>query len=366
MTDADPAPADAVAGDAPLDRTISPIAGRFATGRKGKALVLAGLAAGCGAFALASSHPGPRKAAAPPEPPPRQVVAFEPAAPPTLDRPGAGAPSLTGGALAQGPGRATPADPVPQSPNPATPRAADPLAAIRAAPLLAYGGGAQAAAPPLSEGAALLRPSFTAADLGGPRQASAIGTSRAHRLGDRSFLILAGASIPCVLQTALDTATAGHVACVIPQDVYSDNGATVLMEKGTRVVGEYRGGLKQGQDRLFVLWTRAVTPGGVALDLASPAADALGRAGFDGDLDRHFWDRFGGALLLSVVDGGTSALAANTAPPGSVRLPSDAAATVLGHTADLPPTLRKAQGSEVSILAAQDFDFSGVYALKAR
>ena len=97
----------------------------------------------------------------------------------------------------------------------------------------------------------------------------------------------------------MDSTTPGYVTCLVPRDVYSDNGAVVLMEKGTRVLGEYRAGLRQGQRRLFVLWTRAVTPDGVAIALASPAADALGRAGFDGEIDTHFWERFGGALLLS-------------------------------------------------------------------
>ncbi len=53
------------------------------------------------------------------------------------------------------------------------------------------------------------------------------------------------------------------------------NGRVVLMEKGTQIVGEYRGGLQRGQKRLFVLWSRAKTPNGVIVTLASPAADAL-------------------------------------------------------------------------------------------
>ena len=69
-------------------------------------------------------------------------------------------------------------------------------------------------------------------------------------------------------------ATPGYVSCLIGQDVYSDNGDVILMEKGTRVLGEYRSGMHQGQRRLFVLWTRAVTPAGVAVGLASPASDA--------------------------------------------------------------------------------------------
>jgi type IV secretion system protein VirB10 len=164
----------------------------------------------------------------------------------------------------------------------------------------------------------------------------------------------------------MDTATPGYVSCVIPRDVYSDNGAVVLLEKGAKVLGEYRSSLKQGQARLFVLWTRAVTPNGVAIELNSPASDVLGRAGFDGDLDRHFWDRFGGALLLSIVDDGSTALAGRNSNAQTARLPSDAAGIAVQHSIDMPPTLRKPQGAEVAIFAAEDFDFSGVYGLQGR
>jgi type IV secretion system protein VirB10 len=125
--------------------------------------------------------------------------------------------------------------------------------------------------------------------------------------------------------------------------------------------------MKQGQSRLFVLWTRVVTPGGVAIGLASPASDALGRAGFDGDVDNHFWARFGGALLLSIVDDTAAAVASREDTTGeTVRVPSDAAGIALQNSINIPPSLRKPQGAQVSIFAAQDLDFSSVYALKAR
>lgn len=132
-------------------------------------------------------------------------------------------------------------------------------------------------------------------------------------------------------------------------------------------LGEYRGGLQQGRRRLFVLWTRAVTPTGVAVALASPAADALGRSGFDGMVDTHFWDRFGGALLLSIVDDGVyTAVGQNDGASSTGRLPSDAASVALQGSVDIPPTLRKGQGAEVTIFVAQDLDFAGVYRLQPR
>jgi len=244
------------------------------------------------------------------------------------------------------------------------------LQAIRGAPLLVFGGtpnapsAAEVVAQPLVPA---LRPAAAAAtELEQLRHGSAIGRAEARRLGDRSFLLLAGATLPCLLQTAMDTATPGYVSCLIPKDVYSDNGAVVLMEKGTKVLGEYRSGLRQGQKRLFVLWTRAVTPAGVAIDLASPASDALGRAGFDGDLDTFFWQRFGGALLLSIVDDAATAVAAHGNSGTINSVPSDAAGIALQNSINIPPVLRKPQGAEVAIFVAQDFDFSSVYSLKAK
>lgn len=359
--------AEIAAHEPPLDRTISPIAGRLTSGRRGKAVAFAGLLAGCGVFAYASwsaDRPKPEKA---PDQPARQVVAFEPAQPlPTLTHPGPGAPQLTG------PGPVVPAIEAdgPRAASAAgAPPARSPVQLMRAAPVMAYSRGA-ATIDPATGASQPLVPALLAdgagTELDQLRRGSKIGRATARTLGNRNFLILAGATIPCVLQTALDSTTPGYATCLIGSDVYSDNGAVVLLDKGTRVLGEYRGGMRQGQRRIFVLWTRAVTPNGVAIDLASPASDALGRGGFDGQVDSHFWDRFGAALLLSIVDDGAYAIAGRDSRNATARLPSGAAGLAVQGAADIPPTLRKAQGSEVAIVAAQDFDFSAVYGLKAR
>ena len=367
MSEADPRPAIPDAGeDPPLDRTISPIAGRLGSGRRGKALALAGLLAGCAAFAFASWSADRPKPAKPPEQPAREVVAFEPARPPpTLDDPGPNPPSLTGGDAAYVPALEPDSAPSQLQSQPA---AAGAGPTPRPAPLMAYVRPGDA--PRFGDAGAgrIVAPDDAAprTELEQLQRGSRIGRARARRLGDRSFLILAGTSLPCVLQTALDSSTPGLVSCVLPKDVYSDNGAVVLLEKGSRVLGEYRGGLRQGQRRIFVLWTRAVTPSGVVVDLASPAADALGRGGFDGAIDTHFWDRFGAAVLLSIVDEGAYAFASHGEAAGVTRLPSDAAAVAVRQGEDIAPTLRKPQGAEVSIVAAQDFDFSEVYGLKGR
>jgi type IV secretion system protein VirB10 len=197
------------------------------------------------------------------------------------------------------------------------------------------------------------------------RHGSTIGQAQARILSNRNFLITAGSYIPCVLQSAMDSSQPGYVTCIIPRSVYSDNGRVVLMEKGTKVFGEYQGGLNRGQYRLFVLWTRAVTPRGIAIALGSPATDSLGRAGVDGSVNNFFWQRFGTALLFSLVEDaatvGGQAVGNNGA--NTTRVPSDAAATILQQNAEIKPVLRKNQGEDVGITVAQDFDFSSVYGL---
>ncbi|MBA5800284.1 type IV secretion system protein VirB10 [Rhizobium changzhiense] len=193
--------------------------------------------------------------------------------------------------------------------------------------------------------------------------------SRAGTLGNRDFIVAMGTSIPCVLETALSSDQPGFTSCVINRDVLSDNGRVVLMEKGTQVVGEYRGGLRRGQKRLFVLWNRAKTPTGVIITLASPATDALGRAGVDGYVDTHWWERFGSAILLSIVGDATSYAnsqlqdsdveADNTTSAGK-----QAATIAVEQSINLPPTLLKHQGELVSIFVARDLDFSSVYRLR--
>ena len=377
----DPPPSESAAAAVAIDRTISPISGRLG-GMSAKAVTLAALVGGCGVFVFATAHHEPAKPKAPPQPA-AQVVAFEPAktdpsppSAPPLTRSGAGAPvldpsSAAVGSSAQVPGLQPGAPSGQTTAQTAAQARAAALQAIRSAPILAFNQGSSASGLPSLDASPVAKLEAAAAhapsELDQLRQGSTIGLAHANRLPDRNFLIAAGTSIPCILQTAMDTSTPGYVSCLIGQDVYSDNGGVILLEKGSTVLGEYRSGMKQGQARLFVLWNRVATPGGVVIGLASPATDALGRAGFDGTIDNHFWERFGGALLLSIVDDTTAAVATRADPNGeTVRMPSDAAGIALQNSINIPPSLKKPQGAEVAIFAAQDLDFASVYALKAR
>jgi type IV secretory pathway VirB10-like protein len=190
-------------------------------------------------------------------------------------------------------------------------------------------------------------------------------------LPDRRYLLPKGAFVDCTLETAIDSTLPGLATCITATDVWSADGSVVLMERGTKLVGETRGGVRQGQRRVFVLWNEARTPTGVTVDLASGGTDALGRAGLTGEVDTHFAARFGAAILISVIDAGAAALVAAQsegssnvviAPQGA----SDVAAEVLRETVDIPPTIRVAQGQRMQVLVARDVSFERVYRLARR
>jgi type IV secretion system protein VirB10 len=206
-------------------------------------------------------------------------------------------------------------------------------------------------------------------DLADKLKPTPIEGVRSARLPNRNLLVTQGTSIPCVLETAMSSDVAGFVSCVVMRDVMSDSGNVVLMEKGTQVVGEYRGNVRRGSKRMFVLWTRAKTPTGVIAALASPATDALGRAGFDGDLDTHFWERFGSALLLSIVSDASS-IGRQQLQDSQIQVNNTTGATntaagiAVEQSINIPPTLNKNQGELVNIFVARDVDFSSVYQLR--
>ena len=192
----------------------------------------------------------------------------------------------------------------------------------------------------------------------------------AKNRGDLTYLLRKGTNIACTLDTKIVTTHPGFTRCLVNKDIYSANGQVLLIERGSKIIGEQTTSMLQGQARVFVLWNTVETPNGVTLDIDSPSADSLGASGQVAQVDTHFWERFGGAIMLSLIDDGLVILGDRVNKnSSSVSYDSTSdtiesmAAEALKNTINIPPTGYVNQGQLLNVMVARDVDFKDVYEL---
>jgi type IV secretion system protein VirB10 len=198
--------------------------------------------------------------------------------------------------------------------------------------------------------------------------ARVMSATRAQVLPQQRLLLAKGTFIDCTLETAIDSTLPGMTTCITATDTFSANGTVVLLPRGTQLIGQTRGRVRQGMARVFVIWTQARTPSGVVVTLNSPSTDALGRSGLSGKVNRHFWERFGAALLVSTLTGVIQSRVESA--NGTVIVDPTAGEEVLAQTLraneDIAPTITVPNGKRIEVLVARDIDFRPVYALVER
>ena len=194
---------------------------------------------------------------------------------------------------------------------------------------------------------------------------SQVETAHASRLANTALIAPQGAIISAVLETGINSDLPGFARAVVSRDVSGFDGSTVVIPRGSRLIGEYKSGVAVGQSRVFVIWSRLLTPEGVSINLASPGTDRLGRGGLDGETNTHFLHRFGAAILLSVISGGVEALAnqnssggVNAIVVGSPQQAANVATIALQKDIDIPATITVPQGKSIRIFVARDLDFT--------
>lgn len=183
----------------------------------------------------------------------------------------------------------------------------------------------------------------------------------ASRLINPATTVPQGTIIQAVMETALDSNRAGFARAVISRDVMSFDGSHVLIPRGSKLFGEYKSDMALGQNRALIQWRRLTRPDGGIIDLDSPSADPLGRAGVKGKVNSHFFARFGGAILQSALDIGTGIATRSVSGDNYyIGLPNATQGLIQQKPEQVKPTLTLKQGSSVSVFVARDLDFTAV------
>jgi len=184
------------------------------------------------------------------------------------------------------------------------------------------------------------------------------------------FEVREGTLIEAFLLTGIHSDLPGEVIAQVSRPVYdSHTQQTLIIPKGTRLIGTYDNQIALDQSRLLVAWTRMVFPDGRSVNLPGlNAKDLAGANGLTGRVNRHYWRAFGNAMMLAVVGGGLSYAAQTTRRDGAYGYPtpgevmagsvatelSRVATEILRGSVTRRPTIRIREGTPFNVFMNGD------------
>lgn len=213
---------------------------------------------------------------------------------------------------------------------------------------------------------------------------SSVKRGAVQALANADFTLTRGTFIRCALETKVVSTLPGMTSCIVTEPIYSVNGRRLLIDKGSKVTGEYKY-VDENYDRVGIVWTRVLTTTGLDVRIDSQGTDALGGTGVPGHYDGHWGERIGAAMLVSLLADGIDAGAQKFANEQELRGRSTtvygggyvaervdpwqsataetakrAATEMLARSANRKATVTVLNGTVISIFAARDVDFSSV------
>jgi type IV secretion system protein VirB10 len=181
-----------------------------------------------------------------------------------------------------------------------------------------------------------------------------------------------GSVIPATLITGISSDLPGRITAQTSQNVYdSATGQQLLVPQGAKLFGRYDHKISFGQSRVLVVWTDIIFPNGSTLQLGGMAGtDAEGYGGFRDQIDRHYLQTFGSAVLIALIGTGVDmampeSSTEDTASDAARRNFADVfgrlAERSVGKNLDVQPTLQIRPGYKFNVLVDQDVVFPGPY-----
>ncbi|SOQ16103.1 TrbI/VirB10 family protein [Pseudomonas syringae group genomosp. 3] len=203
-------------------------------------------------------------------------------------------------------------------------------------------------------------------NLGGTTFAPA----KAYLAPNRKYLVSHNTYTRCALYTEIISTHPGMVDCRLTDPLYSADGSTVIAAAGDKLTGEQTVEVGPGETSVFTTWTEIETQSGVRAKLDSLGAGPMGASGTEAWINRHYMQRFGGAVMLSFIQDALQA-ASNTTQKSSgsggytvnnsEQNVESMANKALDSTINIPDTAHLLPGTVITVIVARDIDFSSVF-----
>ncbi|CAN5308797.1 TrbI/VirB10 family protein [soil metagenome] len=176
----------------------------------------------------------------------------------------------------------------------------------------------------------------------------------------------AGAIVPAVLLTGVDTSRAGPVVATVSQNVYDTvSGRHLVLPQGTRLIGRHEGESAYGDRRAFLTWDRLILPNGKSLVLTGePGVDAQGAVGVRGQVDRRLFPLLVGTLFAGAIttlgqiardgDGeGSGGLLGDAGDAAAIE-GSQVGGRLVDRELEVRPSIRLRAGAPVRVMITRD------------
>ncbi|MGN9404679.1 TrbI/VirB10 family protein [Pseudomonas syringae pv. aptata] len=203
-------------------------------------------------------------------------------------------------------------------------------------------------------------------NLGGTTFAPA----KAYLAPNRKYLVSHNTYTRCALYNEIISTHPGLVDCRLTDPLYSADGSTVIAEAGDKLTGEQTVQVGPGETSVFTTWTELETRSGARAKLDSLGAGPMGASGTEAWINRHYMQRFGGAVMLSFIQDALQA-ASNTTQKSSgsggytvnnsEQNVESMANKALDSTINIPDTAHLLPGTVITVIVARDIDFSSVF-----
>ena len=187
--------------------------------------------------------------------------------------------------------------------------------------------------------------------------------TQAEVIANPSNTVVQGTMIQAVMETALDSSLPGQVRALTSEDVYSYDGARLLIPRGSRLIGRYRSGAEIAQKRVTIAWDRIILPTNQSIQISSFGGDELGRSGVTGFVNTRFAERFGSAALISIVTAAPNVAASNVEDDAAADVLedigddlADATDSVISDYLSIGPVIYLDQGARVTVMVDRDLE----------
>ena len=177
------------------------------------------------------------------------------------------------------------------------------------------------------------------------------------------YEIKTGTLIPGVMISGINSDLPGLIKGQVRENIYDTaTGKHLLIPQGTTLIGRYSANVGYGQNRALIAWNRLIFPDGQTVNIGSMnGMDSAGYAGFEDEVDNHYFKVFGSAFLLTLLNGDM------TISNGKLIIKSEdtntqrrettiekAAAKMIEKQLDIPPTITIRPGYKFNIFVTKD------------